>query len=90
MSAQIMQFTLDTLKDMNFDVEDAGPDTLLGPSGVDLDSLAVAELALRIEDSYGLKFGEEDLERLAIMTLGEFADEVARRAPATRVETAAQ
>ena len=89
MSAEIMQFTLATLQDMNFDVEDAGPDTLLGPSGVDLDSLAVAELALRIEDTYGLKFGEEDMESLAIMTLGECADEVARRAPAARAETAA-
>ncbi len=89
MSEETMTFTLAALRDMNFDVDDATPDTLLGPSGVDLDSLAVAELALRIEDAFQVKFGEEDMESLAIMTLGEFADEVAKRAPVASAESAA-
>lgn len=86
---EVLKFVLDALQDMNFEVEDLEPDTLLGPSGVDMDSLAVAELALRIEDGYGLKFGEEETENLAIMTLGEFAAEVAKRTGAPQPEAAA-
>lgn len=82
---EVLKFVLDALEEMNFEVDEVTPDTLLGPSGVDMDSLAVAELALRIEDGYGLKFGEEETENLAIMTIGEFAAEVA-----TRTSTVAQ
>ena len=83
MSAEVVTFTIDALRQMNFDVEDADADTVFGPAGVDLDSMAVAELALRVEDTYGVKFGEEDMDRLAIMTIGEFGDEVVRRSSAT-------
>ncbi len=76
----VIAFTIQSLQDMNFDTEEVDADTMLGPSGADLDSLAVSELALRIEDRYGVKFGDEDMESLAIMTLGEFAAEVAKRA----------
>jgi acyl carrier protein len=79
MSDEVVTFTIDALRQMNFDVEGADADTVFGPAGVDLDSMAVAELALRIEDAYGIKFGEEDLEGLAIMTIGEFGSEVLRR-----------
>jgi acyl carrier protein len=76
----VMAFTIQTLKEMNFYTDDAGPDIMLGPSGVDLDSLAVSELALRIEEQYGVTFDDDDIETLAIMTLGEFVAEVAKRA----------
>lgn len=79
MSADVVAFTIESLRQMNFDVDGADADTVFGPAGVDLDSLAVAELALRVEDAYGVKFGEEDMERLAIMTLGEFAADVSAR-----------
>jgi acyl carrier protein len=79
MSDDVVAFAISSLREMNFDVEDADADSLLGPSGVDLDSLAVAELALRIEDRYGVKFAEEEMEHLAVMTLGEFATAVQRR-----------
>lgn len=82
MSADVVAFTIESLRQMNFDVDGAGADTVFGPAGVDLDSLAVAELALRVEDAYGVKFGEEDMERLAIMTLGEFAADVSARSSA--------
>lgn len=75
----VIAFTVQSLQDMNFDTEEIDADTMLGPSGADLDSLAVAELAVRIQDQYGVKFGDEDIESLAIMTLGEFAAEVAKR-----------
>lgn len=82
MSDEVVTFTIDALRQMNFDVEDAGTDTVFGPAGVDLDSMAVAELALRIEDAYGVKFSEEDMEGLAVMTIGEFATEVTTRSGA--------
>ena len=82
MSDEVVTFTIDALRQMNFDVEDAGTGTVFGPAGVDLDSMAVAELALRVEDAYGVKFSEEDMEGLAVMTIGEFATEVTSRAGA--------
>lgn len=84
MSDEVVTFTIDALRQMNFDVEDADPGTVFGPAGIDLDSMAVAELALRVEDSYGVKFSEEDLEGLAVMTIGEFATEVTTRSGATQ------
>jgi acyl carrier protein len=95
MSQEVIAFTIDALRQMNFDVEGAGAQTVLGPAGIDLDSLAVAELALRIEDGFGVKFAEEDVDGLATLTLGEFAADVAGRlrpattAPATTVPAAA-
>lgn len=76
---EVVAFTLKSLEEMNFDVEGANLETMIGPSGMDLDSLAVAELAARLEDSYGVSFPEDEMEQLAIMTLGEFADTVAQR-----------
>lgn len=80
MPEEVISFIIRALDDMNFDIDEAGAGTVLGPAGVDLDSLAVGELALRIEDAYGVKFAEEDLEQMAAMTIGEFAAEVLRRA----------
>jgi acyl carrier protein len=82
MSDEVVAFTIDALRQMNFDVEDADPGTVFGPAGIDLDSMAVAELALRVEDTYGVKFSEDDLEGLAVMTIGEFATEVTTRSGA--------
>lgn len=82
MSADVVAFTIEALREMNFDVDGADAGTVFGPAGVDLDSLAVAQLALRVEDAYGVRFGEEDMEQLAIMTLGEFAAEVSARSSA--------
>jgi acyl carrier protein len=79
MSDEVIAFTVDALREMNFDVEDAGADTVFGPAGMDLDSMAVAELALRTEDAYRVKFSEEDLEGLGVMTIGEFAAEIVAR-----------
>lgn len=79
MSADVVAFTIEALREMNFDVDSADADTVFGPAGVDVDSLGVAQLALRVEDTYGVRFGEEDMERVAIMTLGEFAEEVSAR-----------
>lgn len=79
MNSEIRQFVLDSLREMNYDVDDLDDDTTLGPAGADLESLALAELAVRVEDRYGVKFTEEESEELAGMTVGEFCSTVAGR-----------
>jgi acyl carrier protein len=78
-SDDVIAFILGALRDMKFDVDAADADSEFGPAGVDLDSLAVVELAVRIKDSYGVALTDDDLERLAIATIAEFAAEVAER-----------
>ena len=50
---EIRQFVLDSLTDMNYSIDDIDDDTVLGPAGADLESLALAELAVRVEDQFG-------------------------------------
>nr|WP_026212047.1 phosphopantetheine-binding protein [Longispora albida] len=76
---ELRAFSLDAIKAMNYDTSDITDATPLGPAGVDLESLGMAELGLRIEDKYGVVLAEEDLERLASLTLGDFLAEVADR-----------
>lgn len=79
MKSEVREFVIESLRDMNYDVDDIDDDTTLGPAGVDLESLALADLAVRIEDRYGLKFADDESERLALMTVGEFTAMVAER-----------
>jgi acyl carrier protein len=76
---EIRQFVLDSLTDMNYSIDGIDDDTVLGPAGADLESLALAELAVRVEDKFGVKFGDDDGERLAGMTVGEFCNDVRLR-----------
>jgi acyl carrier protein len=78
-SDSIRQFIIDSLREMNYDVEGIGDDTELGPRGADLESLALAELAIRVEDRYAVKFGDDEAEKLAAMTVGEFCQTVTAR-----------
>jgi acyl carrier protein len=75
----IRQFIIDSLRAMNYDVAGIGDDTELGPRGADLESLALAELAIRVEDEYALRFGDDEAEKLAVMTVGEFCQTIAAR-----------
>ena len=79
----IRQFIFSSLVDMNYDTEGIDDDTQLGPRGVDVASLSLAELAVRVEDEFGVKFTEEEAEDLAGKTVGEFCAIVAERMPAT-------
>lgn len=78
----VSQFVIDSIAAMNYPVDDVDADTPLGSAGVDLESLAVAELAVRVEDEYGVKFGDEEAEAMAGMTIGEFASTIVERAGA--------
>ncbi|WP_435209602.1 acyl carrier protein [Micromonospora sp. bgisy143] len=79
MRAEVRAFVVEQLVDMNYDVEGLDDDTTLGPSGVDLESLALSDLAVRVEDHFGLKFADDESEKLALMTVGEFTTMVADR-----------
>jgi acyl carrier protein len=78
-NTEIREFVLATLAEMNYDTSDVDSSTTLGPAGLDLESLALAELSVRVEDQFGVKFGEEESESQAGMTVGEFTKTVADR-----------
>lgn len=79
MEAEIREFTVDALRKMNYDVSDVNDDTELGPAGLDLESLALADLAVQLEDHFHVKFNDDDMETLTLMTLSEFAKALAER-----------
>jgi acyl carrier protein len=79
MEDEVREFTVGALRGMNYDVSGVNGDTDLGPAGLDLESLAIADLAVQVEDRFGVKFTDDDTEQLALMTLDEFAREVAKR-----------
>jgi acyl carrier protein len=76
---EIRRFVLDSLTDMNYSIDDIDDDTTLGPAGADLESLALAELAVRVEDKFAVRFDDDESEALAGMTVGEFCQTVAQR-----------
>jgi len=88
MRDEVRTFVIEQLSDMNYDVDDIDDDTTLGPSGVDLESLALADLAVRVEDRYGLKLADDESEQLALMTVGEFTAMVAGRAADAKSDAA--
>ncbi|WKU06578.1 acyl carrier protein [Micromonospora sp. HUAS LYJ1] len=79
MRDEVRTFVIEQLRDMNYDVDGIDDDTTLGPSGVDLESLALSDLSVRVEDRYGLRFADDESEKLALMTVGEFTTMVADR-----------
>jgi acyl carrier protein len=79
----IREFIIDSLRAMNYDVTGIGNDTELGPRGADLDSLALAELAIRVEDRFAVKFDQDKADELAVMTVGEICEIVAARTSPT-------
>lgn len=83
MTDEIRQFLLESLTEMQYSTEDIVDDTTLGPAGVDLESLAIAELAMRLEDRFGVRFSQDESETFAAMTVSEFCDAVAERTRAS-------
>lgn len=80
MRAEVREFVIAQLQDMNYDTEGIDDDTTLGPAGVDLESLALADLSVRVEDKFGVRFSDDESEELALMTVGEFTTAVSDRA----------
>lgn len=79
MTAEIRQFLFKSLTEMRYDIDEIDDDTVLGPAGADLESLALAELAMRLEDEYGVRFDEDEAETFAAMTITQFCAAVAHR-----------
>jgi acyl carrier protein len=79
MADEIRSFIVSSLKDMNYDVDGVDDATTLGPAGLDLESLALADLLMRVEDEYHIRFAEDESEELALMNLGEFTGMVTER-----------
>jgi acyl carrier protein len=76
---EIRQFVLDSLTDMNYSIDDVDDDTVLGPAGADVESVALAELEVRVEDRFGVKFDIDESDKLTGMTVGEFCHDVLLR-----------
>jgi len=88
MQEQIRSFILTTLASMNYDVSNVTSETDLGPAGLDLESLALADLAVQVEEEFGVRFELDDMESTALMTIDEFSAEVAARITKSAVGTA--
>jgi acyl carrier protein len=80
-------FTVEALRKMNYDVSEVTGDTELGPAGLDLESLALADLAVQLEDEYQIKFADDDMETLALMTLDEFTTALVERVEAAPADS---
>ncbi|MET7900592.1 acyl carrier protein [Streptomyces sp. NPDC005355] len=76
---EITQFIIDALNNMNYDVSEVTGETSLGPAGLDLESLSVAEIAIQVEDTYGVKFDEDEMETVALLTVSGLVDEIIKR-----------
>lgn len=83
MRDEVRAFVISSLQDMNYDVEGVDDSTTLGPAGLDLESLALADLLMRTEDNYHIRFVAEESEELALMNLGEFTNTVVNRVALT-------
>jgi acyl carrier protein len=79
---EIRDFVLTTITDsMNLplDMDEIDDDSPLGSTGIDLDSLGLIELSLRIETRFGVEFPQTDIEPVGAMTLGGLVDDVIAR-----------
>ncbi|MFF7454374.1 phosphopantetheine-binding protein [Kitasatospora sp. NPDC008115] len=88
MQDRIRAFVLSALAEMQYDVSEVTGDTDLGPAGLDLESLALADLSVQVEDEYGVKFDLDEMETTALMTLDEFTADVAARIAAATATAA--
>ncbi|MDX3227642.1 acyl carrier protein [Streptomyces sp. ME19-01-6] len=57
-------------------ITDESPVTV---GGLELDSLSLIELTLRLESRFGVEIPDADIEPLASLNLGQLVSEVARR-----------
>lgn len=84
----IQAFIFASLKEMNYDTDEIDSGSQLGPRGADVGSLGLAELAIRVEDEYGVKLSEDEAEDLAGLTVREFCAFVADRREQASASTA--
>ena len=78
-STSVRDFVIDALADMNFETDSVTDTTPLGEEGVELESLSIADLVMRLEEQFGITYGDEDYESLPGMTIGAFVADVVQR-----------
>ncbi|WP_436775352.1 acyl carrier protein [Yinghuangia sp. YIM S09857] len=78
MPADLREVMVDALRSMHFEVDSLTDETPLGDGGLELESLSLAELVMQL-DEFGVEFTDDEMETLATMTFGQFAEEAARR-----------
>ena len=74
MDDDLDRFLRTSLGQMNFQVDGIGANTPLGPAGLDVDSLARVEIAMRVDDDYGVRLSEEDITSIQELTVGQLLD----------------
>ncbi|MFD5144272.1 acyl carrier protein [Streptomyces sp. NPDC058401] len=79
MSTPVRAFVVNTLETMNLDTAGVTDETPIGDDGLELESLTTAELVMQVEEEYGVKFSDEDVEALQTLTIGEFVAQVEQR-----------
>jgi len=80
--ADVRDWVLNTLiGEMNVPIErdKVTEDSPIGTSGIDLESLSLVELTLRLEREYEVKIPDTDIEAIGAMTLGQLAADIVRR-----------
>ena len=80
--ADVREFVLSTLAgEMNvpIDRDKVTDDSPIGAGGIDLESLGLVELTLRLEREFGVKIPDTDIEAICAMTLGRLAADIVRR-----------
>lgn len=73
-SHDVRDFVMQALTIMQVDLSDIDEDGTLGPAGADLDSLMLAELVVRVEEQYDIKFTSDQMEMMGALTVREFCD----------------
>lgn len=83
---EVREFVLDTVVDViniltsRDGITDESPVTV---GGLELDSLSLIELTLRLESRFGVEIPDADIEPLASLTLGGLVADVVRRGART-------
>lgn len=68
------KFLRTSLDEMNFSTRELDEKTFLGNGGLDIDSLAASELAMRMNDAYTVSLPIEDVMNIPNMSYGELLE----------------
>lgn len=73
MTEDMRALVVRTIEEMSFPTDDLGDDTVLGPEGLGLDSLAFAEVIVQVEEEHDVRFPQEEAPVASVdITLADF------------------